>query len=311
MNIIFFGSSAFSIPVLESLSRSPHQMRHVVTTPPKPSGRGRKLTRTVVHAWATDKGLNVLTPGDLTAAAFIRTVEEAGAPYFIVASYGKILPEKLLSLARPMALNVHPSLLPLYRGAAPIAWQLLHGEQNSGVSIARITIKLDAGEILGVRRIPIEAEDTAVTLETKMAELGAGLLLEVLDGIQHNSYVLKPQHESEATYAPKLKKEMGLIDWTKPASTVHNQIRALVPWPCAYTFYKGKRIRILAAALDPVGPEEYLPGTVLEVNAQGFARVQTGTGSLRILLMQAESSRVTNAHAFALGRDLSKGSVLE
>ena len=308
MNLVFFGSSDFSIPVLSALMTSMHRVRAVVTVPPKPKGRGQKVSATVVKAWADEKSLTCFSPERLNDPVFEKELRAIAPDCLVVASYGKMLPNWALTLPRQYPLNVHPSLLPRYRGAAPIARQLLNGEKQTGITIAQITEKLDAGAIIAQETVPILPDEDNITLGLRLAKLGGTLVLKVLDQIGHGPVSLQPQNESEATYASKLDTSVSQIDWTRSAAEIANQVRALVPWPCAF-FYCGKeRIKVMAAA--PVSGGAGLPqpaGVIQKIDAGGTIDVQTGAGVLRLKLLKPDSGKAMSAQAFAAGRRLKPG----
>ena len=309
MKLAFFGSSSFSIPVLKSLAASKHSVDLIVTTPPAKQGRGQKEKPSEVEVYCQLAGLSCLSPHDIKSEEFTESLRSLGIDAFAVASYGKMLPDTLLSIPKKIPLNVHPSLLPKYRGAAPIARQLWNGETESGVSIAKITSHLDAGEILAQRKMTIEMSDDAISLRDKLAELGGELLLEVLDQIEMNRHQLIPQNESLASYAAKLKKEMGRIDWNQNASKIHDQIRALVPWPAAYTFFNGKRIKLLKAAVEASVSVtvSHHTGTIIKIDPEGYMSVQAKQGVVKLLMIQPESGKEMNPHAFSIGSKLKPG----
>ncbi len=307
MKLVFFGSSDFSIPVLSALLNSSHQIELVVTTPPKKKGRGQKESKSIVHDWALSHSLACTAPADIKSLDFCGELKKLSPDCFVVASYGKILPNSILKIPIKFPINVHPSLLPKYRGAAPIARQLLNGETHSGVTLAAITEKLDAGEIMAQQEIDIQENDDALSLGKTLAELGGALALRVLDQIKQNKVELHPQNEKEATYAFKFTKEMGKINWNESAGRIHNQIRAFVPWPSAYTFWKKARIKILKSEKSEISGKNQPPATILEIHKDGFMRVQAKSSSVRIHCVQPESGKSMSAHAFAIGRKIKVG----
>ncbi len=308
MKVVFFGSSDFSIPVLQALIHARHDIVLVVTTPPKKKGRGQKISGTIVEDFASSNQIRSVAPNNLKSEDFSQTLKSAHCDCLVVASYGKILPSNILRIPSKLPLNVHPSLLPKYRGAAPIAYQLLNGENVGGVTIAVVTEQLDAGDILIQKKIPIEINDNAVSLSEKLADLGGDLTLRALEQIQKNHVQLTPQENSKATYASKLSKNMGRIDWTASAINIHNQIRAFVPWPSAYTHWQEKVVKILKSELLEVDSQTHeKAGTVLSADKKGFVSVQTGKGSLRLLSVQPESKKPMTAYEFSLGYQVRVG----
>jgi len=307
MNIIFFGSSDFSIPVLSSIERSAHQIVCVVTTPPRKKGRGQKKLPTVVQEWAQSKSIQVIAPEKINTPEFTKSIQDLAPDCLIVASYGKMIPDSVLKIPKHYPLNVHPSLLPKYRGAAPIARQILNGETKSGVTIARITSKLDAGEIIAQKAASIFPDDNGITLSIRLAKLGGELALEVLEKISKNKIQLTAQNDSDSTYADKLKVEMGRIQWNSSADQILRQIRGLIPWPGAFTYWQQLRIKILEASKSRESFEVREPGAILSLDSGGHILVQTEEGAISLKTVQPESGKAMTAHAFAVGRHLKVG----
>lgn len=311
MNVVFFGSSSFSVPVLSALEKSSHRVIGVVTVLPKRKGRGQKELPTVVQEWAKSKSIPVAAPEKINSPEFNQIIRAWKPDSLVVASYGKMIPDSVLSAAKHYPLNVHPSLLPRYRGAAPIARQLLHGETKSGVTIARITSKLDAGEIIAQREIEILMDDNGISLALRLAKLGGELAADVLDRISSGQVALIEQNEADATYAEKLTASMGRIDWTNDAAYIARQVRALLPWPAAFTFLGKLRIKILEAfeTNQPEAAREVkaAAGELIAIDPSGYLTVQAGRGAVRLKMLQPDSGKAMNAHAFALGRHLKPG----
>ncbi|MDD5085385.1 MAG: methionyl-tRNA formyltransferase, partial [Candidatus Omnitrophica bacterium] len=247
MKIVFFGSSEFSVPILECLINLGHDLL-VVTTPDERKRRGQKLLPTVVKELAVSHGLECMTPARLDETPVGEKIKSFGADLFVVASYGKILPGFILSCPKLMPLNVHPSLLPKYRGAAPIAWQFLKDEKESGISFIKMEERVDSGGIVFQEKLPIEEADDAETLSQKLVGVACNKLGEVIELVERGSFTLKPQDEARVSYAPKLKKDDVLIRWEDEVRAIRNRIRAFVPWPAAFSFFKGERVKILKSA---------------------------------------------------------------
>lgn len=309
MKLIFFGSSEFSIPVLSDLESSSHAIACVVTTPARKKGRGQKESPTVVHDWAESKLIKVLSPEKINKPEFVQELEAFKPDCLVVASYGKMIPDQILKLPKHYPLNIHPSLLPKYRGAAPIARQLLNGETESGITIARITSKLDAGEIILQQKVKIDDDDNGISLALRLARLGGELCLQTLEHIEKNEIVLTPQKDSESSYADKLTTQIGKIVWTKSAQEISRQVRALVPWPCAYTFFQKVRVKILDARESQVSADKKPAGSVVEINPNGSVIVQTGSGTIGLKTLHPESGKAMTAYQFALGRRLKIGDI--
>ena len=307
MKLVFFGSSDFSIPVLDALVRSRHSVDLIVTTPPQKKGRGRKESESRVADWASEHRLVCAALPLLTDRKFLTELSAIRADCFVVASYGKMLPGPVLKIPLKYPLNVHPSLLPKYRGAAPIQCQLLSDEHETGVSIAKITSKLDAGEILLQKKIPILETDDAISLSEKLSALGGELVLDALDKIEHNEARFTPQDDARATYAAKLTKAMGKIDWSKNAKEIQNQIRAFTPWPSAYAFWKNKRIKMLKSELVTGLRESHAPGTILKIDPKGLMLIQATGGAILVSRLQPESGKAMDPYSFSLGYQIKAG----
>lgn len=308
MRLIFMGTSRFAIPSLKKLVEE-HEVLAVTTQPDRPAGRGQKRTPPPVKVAAQDLNLPVLQPLTAKDESFLSKVEELHPEIIVVAAYGQFLPERLLSLPPRGAINLHPSLLPKYRGAAPIHWAIIQGEAVTGVTIMLVSKGMDAGPILLQREEPIFPDDTAGTLEARLASLGALVLSEALKLVEKGELRLIPQDEGLVSYAPKLKTEDGLIPWGWEARRLHNLIRGLSPDPAAYTFFKGKRLKVLRSALAAEGGGE-APGTILKVEKDGLL-VQAGIGALLLLEVQPEAKRIMTATEFARGARLQPGDAFD
>ena len=246
--IVFFGTPSFAIPTLEGLLRGPDKVVGVVTQPDREKGRGRKVVFSPVKELALQHGLNPLQPEKAKEEAFQKSLEGLQADLCVVVAYGQILPESLLKMPKYGAVNVHASLLPKYRGAAPIAWAILQGEKVTGVTTMVMDEGMDTGDILLQAEVPIGAEDTCQALQDRLAALGAGLLIETLEKMKEGNIRPVPQDHSKATYAPPLKKEDGHIDWKKDAEEIDRRVRAFNPWPGAFTRWGDRLVRIYKGA---------------------------------------------------------------
>jgi methionyl-tRNA formyltransferase len=308
LRIVFFGTPAFAVPTLEALLASRHPVVGVVTQPDKPRGRGQKPSFSPIKEVALAAALPILQPDRLRDPEFLTAFRAFGADLGVVAAYGKIIPDVLIATPPRGLINVHASLLPHYRGAAPIQRAILAGETMTGVTIMRIVRELDAGAMFAKFERPIRADATSADVERDLASAGARLLVEVVDAIANGTAHEEPQDDSQATYAPKLTRDEGVIDWSKPAVSIHNQVRGLVPWPHAWTHLDGHRLIITKSAAEPDegGP---VAGEVLI--AQGDTlRVATGAGVLGILGLQPEGKRVLTPREFLSGRPLLPGTRL-
>jgi len=306
LRIVFFGTPAFAVPSLETLQRSRHQVVAVVTQPDRPRGRGHKTTDAPVKARAIDAGIPVLQPERLKEPAFLEQLTALRSDLGVVAAYGKILTDAVLAAPRLGMINVHASLLPKYRGAAPVHRAIIAGEPETGVTIMRVVKALDAGPMLAKATRPIGPDETSDVVERDLATLGASLLASVVDGFAENRVDETPQDDGAATYAHRLKKEDGVIDWSAPAGAVHNRVRGLHPWPHAYTFFAAHRYIVHRSAIVTDAGGAGTPGTILEAAGDRFV-VAAGAGALQILEIQAEGKRAMRAREFLAGHHLRPG----
>ncbi len=243
MKIVFFGTSDFAVPLLKMLS-SKHKILGVVTAPDKKKGRGRKLGVSPIKALAQKKDLCIFQPETLREAAFIKALKSASAELFVVCAYGKILTKDILHLPKNYAINLHASLLPKYRGAAPINWAIVKAEKTSGITVFKMDEHMDRGEIILQQKENISLSDTAITLAEKLSKIGAEGVLKAIDLTEGGRATFAMQDEGQASYGPRLKKEDGLISWGLKAHQIHNRIRGLKPWPGAFTYLEGKLLKI-------------------------------------------------------------------
>jgi methionyl-tRNA formyltransferase len=306
LRIAFFGTPAFAVPTLARLVGSVHPIVAVVTQPDRPRDRGQRVKDAPVKALAGEHRLRILQPERLARESFEAQFSSLDADLGVVAAYGKILPEWLLSAPRLGMINVHASLLPKYRGAAPIHRAVIDGEAVTGVTIMRIVKALDAGPMLARVVTSIGADETSADVERHLAALGADLLLETIESLAPGRVVEAPQDEAQATYAPRLTREEALIDWSKPALAIHNQVRGLHPWPHAFTFLSGSRFIVHRAR---VSDEEALalPGTIVHAGTAGLAIACGDRQLLEVLEIQAEGRRVMAVDAFLAGHPLTRG----
>jgi methionyl-tRNA formyltransferase len=298
--ILFMGSGEIAGPALRRLAEGDGgELVGVVTQPDRPRGRSPKPAPCPVMTLARSLGLNPLAPERVSAPDAIAALADLRPDVIVVAAYGQFLPPALLALSPKGAINLHPSLLPRYRGAAPVQWAIANGERETGVSIIYLTERMDAGDILLAESVFIGEDDTAVTLSARLADLGARLLVRALDLIAVGAVARRPQDERLATYAPKLKKEDGRIDWERPAVDIRNRIRGFQPWPGAFFHWprKNMAVRVQAAEIEQgVG----LPGTVLAADRAG-PLVACGREALRLRVLQPEGRRPMEGAAFCAG----------
>jgi len=309
LRIVFFGTPAFAVPTLDALLASPHSVAAVVTQPDRPRGRGQKTSASPVKDAALAASLAVLQPPSVKTAEFAGELSALQADIGVVAAYGQILTQQILSTPRLGMINVHASLLPRYRGAAPVHRAVIAGDTVTGVTIMRMVKALDAGPMLAVERVPIGAEQTSEELEQQLARAGARLLVATLDDIAAGRDQETPQDDTLATYAPRLTKDDGRIDWNWPAVRIHNLIRGLHPWPHAVTFAGGTRL-ILRRSRPAHTESAGAPGTILEASGARL-RVATGDGTLNLLEIQAEGKRPMAVRDFLAGHPLTPGARLQ
>jgi methionyl-tRNA formyltransferase len=296
LRVVFFGTPGFAVPTLEHLIDSPHTVVGVVTQPDRPRGRGQQVTAGPVKALALSRGLPVLQPDRLARDQFEEPLKALGADIGVVAAYGKILPDWLLATPRLGLINVHASLLPKYRGASPIHRAVINGDPETGVTIMRVVKALDAGAMIAAASVPIGPDDTTTMIESMLATRGAELLVQTVDAIEAGTAHETPQDESLVTYAPKLGKGEGAVDWSRPAASVHNQIRGLWPWPHAYTHLSGQRHILHRSRLSSRDPQGAPPGTLIVASASDGLHVACGDATaLELLDIQLEGKRVMTA----------------
>ena len=303
--ILFMGTPDFAVPVLTNLLAGPDQVVAVVTQPDREKGRGKKLSPPPVKTAAMQAGIPVLQPTKIKTQEFRDTLAAFRPDLSVVVAYGRILPPSLLELPPLGCINVHGSLLPKYRGAAPIQWAVINGETEVGVTVMRMDAGMDTGDILLPASLSPDPEETAGSLFTKLADLGAATLRQALDLLRQDKLPPTPQDHSQATTAPMLTKEHGLIDWNLPAAELHCRIRGLDPWPTAYSFLDGKRFRFFAPEIvSYTGGSP--PGTLLSAARKGLL-IATGQDALLLREIQPEGGKRMPAWAFICGHPLEPG----
>jgi methionyl-tRNA formyltransferase len=295
LNILFAGTPQFAVPALRALLASTHRVLAVYTQPDRPAGRGRKLTPSPVKEVAMEAGLAVHQPPDFKTAADLQTLAAHSADLMVVAAYGLLLPERVLAAPRLGCVNIHASILPRWRGAAPIQRCLLAGDRETGITIMQMERGLDTGPMYLTKRLLITPEDTGGSLHDKLSELGAQALLEALPGIADGSLAAQRQDDSLSTYAKKLDKAEAAVDWSRPAQEIARQVRAFNPWPVAHTRYEDFNLRLWVA--DPVAGSGGPAGAVMAANRSGID-VATGEGLLRITRLQMPGKKVLSAGEF-------------
>jgi methionyl-tRNA formyltransferase len=309
LRIAYFGTPAFAVPALGQLLSSRHHVCGVVTQPDRPRGRGQRVTDSPVKALALQRGIPVAQPETLRTTAALQTLESWTPDLGVVAAYGRLIPDDMLRVPGFGMINVHASLLPKYRGAAPIHRAIIDGAPETGVTIMRVVRALDAGAMFAHLTRRIGPDETTDMVERDLAELGATLLLDVVERIAAGTATEQPQEEARASYARRITREEGLTDWTLPAPAVHNRVRGLYPWPHAYTYLDGDRLILLKSSVE-AGSTTAAPGTVLAASSDGV-RIAAGLGSiLTVTELQAEGKRAMSAREYLAGRPVAVGARL-
>ncbi|MFA5270852.1 MAG: methionyl-tRNA formyltransferase, partial [Candidatus Omnitrophota bacterium] len=303
MKIIYFGSSNFSLIILENLIRAGFVPRLIVSQPDKPKGRGLSSCPTEVSEFAKKTNIPLIKPSSLKNPKIIDEMKDFEADLFIIADYGKILPDVLLSIPKFASLGAHPSMLPAYRGPAPINWALMNDDKETGVTIFKMDQGLDTGDIVLQKKIAIDNSDNANTLHEKLATEGARVLIEAIRMFEKSSCIFKPQDENLSSFAPKLKKEDGKIKWDSEATRIRNLVRATLGWPSAYTYYKNKMIKIIDSEVIFI-PCEHKPSTIVNIDKEGIC-VATGKNLLKIKRLKPEGKKEMDAYSFVIGHKLS------
>jgi methionyl-tRNA formyltransferase len=306
LNIVFAGTPDFAVSSLKALNESRHKVIAVYTQPDRPAGRGRKLQASPVKQYAVAHDLPVFQPDNLKNQEDVNRLESLQPDIMVVVAYGLILPPSVLEIPRKGCLNVHASLLPRWRGAAPIQRAIEAGDKTTGVTIMQMDTGLDTGAMLLKKETPIGKDDTAANLHDRLAELGAEALLLALEKLEQGSLSGEPQNEHEATYAKKLEKAEALIDWSMPADALARKVRAFNPWPAANCSFAGKRLRVLQANVIPSSNNKAEIGMVSEIG-DDIISVQTGDGLLAISQLQLEGGRPQTVREFLNGHPLRVG----
>ena len=303
---VFFGTPVFALPTLERLIGSLHRVVAVVTQPDRPRGRGRRVSPSPVKSLAAERGIPVLEPERLASEAVRQQIAAYEPDLAVVAAYGRFLPDTLLETPRHGTINVHASLLPKYRGAAPIQRAILAGETTTGITIIRLVREMDAGPMLAWRARPIGPDETSTAVEEGLAELGADLLLEAVAAIDAGTAAETPQDHAAATFAPRLTRDDGRIDWGRPARAIHDQVRGLHPWPHAFTYLDRARYLIVGSRVPEAraggADADPAPGTLVEACGDRLVAAAGGGSALAITEIQPEGRRPLPARAFLAGR---------
>ncbi len=303
--IVFMGTPQIAAATLEQLLEGPDPVVGVVTQPDRPVGRGQKSAPSPVRKVAGAHGIPVIAATKIRTPEFLETLRSWRPEIIVVVAYGRILPKTILELAPRGCLNVHYSLLPKYRGAAPAAWTIINGEHEAGVTTMQLVEKMDAGKIYLQEAAPLAADETTGSLQAKLTPLGARLLLETLQRLKDGTLVAREQDESRATLAPILKKEDGLIDWTHPSEVIERRVRGLDPWPGSYTYLNGKMLKVHRAKIIS-GDTARNPGEVVRADSGGFW-IAAGSGVIALDEVQLENKKKLPAAEFIKGARIKAG----
>ena len=306
MKIIYMGTPEFAVPALETLATSRHEVSLVVTQPDRSKGRSGKPVAPPVKECAQKYGIPVFQPVKVRVEEAVRRLEEENADIIIVAAYGQILPSSILNMTRFGCVNIHGSLLPKYRGAAPIQWAVINGEQKSGITIMQMDEGVDTGDILMQSETPLSPRETAQSLYDRLSVMGGSMILEALDAIENGTAVRTKQDESLASHTRMLKKDMGRIDWNAGAYEIDRLIRGVYPWPGAFTTLDGRQLKIWAAEVAEGMQTTFGPGRVQEVRKDALL-IGTGDGVLAVHELQLEGKKRLPAGSFLLGSNLKPG----
>lgn len=308
LRLVFMGTPAFAVPTLEACVAAGHQVAAVLTQPDRPRGRGQQPAFSPVKEAALRLGLAVHQPERVRRPEVIEMLAGIGARAMVVVGYGQIIPQAIIDLAPLGIVNVHASLLPRYRGAAPIQWAVANGETLTGVTTMKIDAGLDTGDILLARETSIGPDETAVDLAARLAPMGAALLVETLAGLAAGAIVPRPQEAAQATLAPILKKDDGRIDWTRPAAEIHNRVRGFQPWPGAHTTFRGQALNIWKTRLA-AETAAAAPGSIVAARRRLLVACGGGSG-IELLEVQLEGRKRIPAAAFLNGQRLEDNEVL-
>lgn len=310
IRIVYMGTPDFAVEPLEAIIKAGYEVTAVVTQPDKQKGRGKEVKMTPVKECALRHGIPVFQPVKIKEPEAVAELEKYQADLFVVAAFGQLLSEEILNMPEYGCINIHASLLPAYRGAAPIQWAVLNGEKESGVTIMQMDKGLDTGDMLLKRSVELSPTETGDSLHDKLMHLGAELIVEALSKLEKGELVPEKQKDELSSYAKKLTKAMGQIDWSKDAVSLERWIRGLNSWPSAYTFFGGKTLKIWEAQVaEENGAQKAEPGQVVSVSREGFT-VACGQGALQILSLQLEGKKQVLTREFLLGYQVEPGMIL-
>ena len=310
MRIIFMGTPDFSVPTLEALVASEHEVAAVVTQPDKPKGRGKEIHMSPVKECALKHNIPVYQPVRARDEAFVEEMRTLKPDAMVVIAFGQILPKSLLDLPKYGCVNIHASLLPKYRGAAPIQWAVINGDEETGVTTMMMDVEMDTGDMLEKTVIKLNPDETGGSLFDRLSLLGGDLILSTLSKLEKGEITPQPQDHAQATYVKKISKSMGDIDWTMDAVSIERLVRGLNPWPSAFTRWNGKMLKIWEAKVLP-DPETKAPcGSVIRASDEGL-KIQTGNGVLCVTSLQLEGKKRMDTAAFLRGYQVESGCIME
>jgi len=307
MRIVFMGTPEFAVPSLDILVKNKDDVAMVITQPDKPKGRGHHVQCSPVKEYAQKNGLPVMQPKKIGDADIIEQLRKLNADLFVTCAFGQLLTEQVLAIPKYGTVNVHGSLLPKYRGAAPIQWAIINGDKKTGVTTMLTVLKLDAGDMLLKEEIEIDDEMTAGQLHDRMSLLGAELLLKTIQGLKEGTITPEPQMDCDTCYAPRMTKEVGEIKWGASAREIHNLVRGTNPWPGAYSYINNERMRVWKTRIiyeDKMTGKK--PGTVIEITKDGFL-VQTGKGIILVLEVQCDNAKKMTVNQYICGHMVKVG----
>ncbi len=310
MRIIFFGTGKFGIPALQRLVEGPHELIAVVTQPDRKKGRGWKVNPAPVKEfiWKTHPEIEVIQPEKASDPDFIKHLATMNADVFVVIDYGQILSKRLLDVPGKYCLNLHPSLLPKYRGPSPVNWAIMNGDRETGNTVIKMNERMDAGDVILQKKTALKGDEGAGDLLERLSYEGAELVVKALELIEKGAENMVEQDESRATYTSKLTKEMGKIDWSRSSQEIIRQVRAMHPWPGAFTLLEGRTLKIIEAeTVDVQGEANVPPGTICDEKKM---EIRTGKGSMRVNVLQLEGKKVMTSGEFLKGKRLEKGVIL-
>lgn len=308
MKVIYMGTPDFSVGALEAIIKAGHEVVLVVTQPDKPKGRGKAMQASPVKECALSHGIEVFQPTKIRESENVEYLRKFGADIFVVAAFGQILPKSILDMPKYGCVNIHASLLPKYRGAAPIQWAVINGDEVTGVTTMLMNEGIDTGDMIAKKQVRLAEDETGGSLFDRLADTGAELIVETMKMLEEGTAEFTPQNSEEATHTSMISKELGSIEWSKPAAEIERLIRGLNPWPSAYTRLKGKTFKIWKAQVVEVSSSDK-PGTIIKIGKDELL-VQTGEGALSLIEVQLEGKKRMDVASFLRGCQIEEGIVL-